>query len=146
MLSEHGIQVDQAAIEEILRSADVLVIGFTLFPERLLIDCRTDADTGPMVAIVEPLRGVQERYHWLGRHRGMFGMPEAFSFFAWPHTVRSLEERGVLVTLRTRLMDCSNDGAPLLDQALAKLRDMETIAFRQAVAGEGPWKTVWQAA
>jgi hypothetical protein len=146
MLSEHGIQIDQAAIDEILTSADVLVIGFTLFSERLLVDCRTNADTGPMVAVVEPLGGVQERYHWLGRYRGIFGMPEAFSFFAWPHTVRSLEERNILAKLRERLAANSSDGAELLDRALAKLREMEDVAFRQAVAGEGPWKTLWQAA
>jgi hypothetical protein len=34
----------------------------------------------------------------------------------------------------------------LLDRALGKLREMENVAFRQAVAGEGPWKTLWQAA
>ena len=146
MLSEHGIQVDQAAIDEILESADVLVVGFTLFPERLLVDCRTNDATGPLVAVVEPLGGVQERYHWLGKHRGMFGMPEAFSFFAWPHTIRTLDEHDVLEKLKRRLAATSSDGVQLLDRAIGKLREMETVAFRQAVSGEGPWKTLWQAA
>jgi hypothetical protein len=146
MLSEHGIQIDQAAVDEILESADVLVVGFTLFPERLLVDCRRNDETGPMVAVVEPLGGVQERYHWLGQHRGMFGMPDSFSFFAWPHTIRSLDERDVLAKLKVRLAATSSDGVQLLDRALGKLREMENVAFRQAVAGEGPWKTLWQAA
>jgi hypothetical protein len=89
---------------------------------------------------------VQERYHWLGKHRGMFGMPESFSFFAWPHTIRSLDERDVLAKLKVRLAATSSDGVQLLDRALGKLREMEDVAFRQAVAGEGPWKTLWQAA
>ncbi|MCA9821445.1 MAG: hypothetical protein KC482_10545 [Dehalococcoidia bacterium] len=146
MLGDHGIQIDREAVEEILNTADVLVVGFALFSERLLIDTRTNAETGPMVAIVEPLGGVQERYHWLGVHRGMFGMPEAFSFFAWPNTIRMLEEEDILGTIRKRLAATSNDGAETLDRAIARLRDMEKQAIRGAIRGDAPWKSLWQAA
>jgi hypothetical protein len=76
----------------------------------------------------------------------MFGSPDSFSFFAWPHTIRSLEQRDVLAKLKVRLAANSSDGVALLDRAIGKLREMETVAFRQAVSGEGPWKTLWQAA
>lgn len=145
MLSEHGTNVDRDAVEEVLSKADVLVIGFTLFPQRLLIDTRTSHETGPLVEVVEPLRGVQERFHWLGKHRGMFGIPEAFSFFAWPQTVRTMEERDVLATMRDRLEASWAGSGEQLDHALAELHEMEREAFRQAVAGDGAWKTLWQA-
>lgn len=146
MFSEHGIRIDRDAVEEILRNADVLVVGFALFGERLLIDTRTNAETGPLVAIVEPLGGVQERYHWLGRHRGMFGMPEAFSFIAWPNTIRMLQDQDVLGTIRHRLALNSNDGPEMLDKAIARLRELEHDSFRAAIRGDLPWKTIWQAA
>ncbi len=146
MLGDHGIEIDREAVEELLTSADVLVIGFTLFGERLLIDTRTNPETGPMVAIVEPLGGVQERYHWLGVNRGMFGMPEAFSFFAWPGTIRMLDEQNILGTIRERVAATSNDGGETFDRAIATLRRMEMAAIRGAIRGDAPWRTLWQAA
>src|SRR5690606_12160943 len=130
------------AIEQALRRADVLVIGFSLFPQRLLVDLRAHDDTGPMVAVVDPVGGIRERYLWLGRHRGMFGAPEAFSFLPWPHSIRGLRELDVLGTLRTRLAEISNDGPHLLDRAIDRLAELESEAIRDAVRGEGPWKTV----
>ncbi|MCK9519411.1 MAG: hypothetical protein M0R74_10390, partial [Dehalococcoidia bacterium] len=102
MLTENGIEVDMDAVQQILGTADVLTIGFATFPERLLVDTRSTPETGPMVAVVPPVANVQERYLWLGQHRGAFGMPKGFSFFVWPHSIRGLNERDVLAPLRER--------------------------------------------
>jgi hypothetical protein len=146
MLGDYSIEIDREAVEQMLKTADVLVVGFALFGERLLIDTRTNENTGPMVAIVEPVGGVQERYRWLGRHRGMFPLPEGFSFLAWPNTIRMLDEEGVLDTIRERVASSSNDGGETFDKAMAKLREMEGEAIRGAIRGDAPWKTLWQAA
>jgi len=143
MLTENGVEVDVEAVHDLLRRADVLAIGFTLFPERLLVDTRASADEGPLVAIVAPVATVQERYLWLGKHRGNFGAPEAFSFFMWPHTVRNLRERDILVPLRERLAEISNDGAEMLDHALGRLAEFERAAMREAIRGSEPWRAVW---
>jgi hypothetical protein len=123
----------------------VIVVGFLWFAERLLIDTRTDAETGPLVAVVAPVANVQERFHWLGRHRGMFGMPEAFSFFTWPQTLRGLVERDALRTLRNRLAATSTDGPEMLDRALATLMELERGAMKAAIRGDKPWETIWAA-
>jgi hypothetical protein len=145
MFTENGMQIDEDAMEQILRNGDVIAVGFLWFPERLLIDTRTDAETGPLVAVVAPVANLQERYHWLGRHRAMFGMPEAFSFFTWPQTVRGMAERDALATLRRRLAATSNDGSALLDQALEKLIELEREAMKAAIRGDKPWETIWAA-
>jgi hypothetical protein len=143
VLAENGIQADLEAIEDLLQRADVLAVGFTTFSPRLLVDFRTSGDTGPLVTIVEPVTSIQERYRWLGRHRGMFGAPEAFSFFTWPQTVRTLVDRDVLSTARTRISDSSPAATDQLDDAVASLLATERDAIRAAVRGEDPWRTLW---
>jgi hypothetical protein len=144
MLTENGLQIDPDAVDQVLRRGDVITIAFSTFPERLLIDTRHNAEAGPLVAIVDPVSTVQERYLWLGRHRGMFGVPEAFSFFPWPHTVRTLVAEDVLAPLRRRLEAVSPEAAASLDARLTRLLAIEQQAMRDAVRGEGHWRTVWQ--
>lgn len=144
MLTENGLHIDPEAVEQVLRRGDVITIAFATFPERLLIDTRHNDEAGPLVAIVDPVSTVQERYLWLGRHRGMFGVPEAFSFFPWPHTVRTLVAEDVLAPLRRRLAAVSPEAAAALDANLTRLLAIEQQAMRDAVRGEGHWRTVWQ--
>lgn len=144
MLTENGMNVDPDALEDVLRRADLITIGFSTFPERLLVDTRSRRDEGPLVAIVPPVTSVQDRYLWLGQHRGAFGAPEAFSFFLWPQTVRSLAERDVLAPLRQRLGEASESAAVVLDQALRELLDRERAAMIGAIRGESGWQTIWE--
>lgn len=144
MFSENGIEIDPERVNEVLRGADVLTVAFPLFPERLLFDTRTNGSDGPMVAIVEPVASVQERYHWLGQHRGGFGAPEAFSFFAWPHTIRSLLERDILGPMRERLVESSPEAGPVFDGVLAQLRRLELQAIGVAIRGGDPWRALWE--
>ncbi|MCC7365145.1 MAG: hypothetical protein IT303_12320 [Dehalococcoidia bacterium] len=146
MLTENGHQVDDAAVEQVLLNGDVITVGFTLLPQRLLVDTRVRPGEGPLVAIVAPVATVQERYLWLGKHRGSFGSPQSFSFFAWPHTIRNLVERDALAPLRARLADISSDGAATLDAAVAKLAMAEREAMKAAVTGSEAWQTLWERA
>lgn len=144
MFTENGIELDPERVNQILRQADVLTIAFPLFPERVLFDTRTNGVDGPLIAVVEPVASVEERYLWLGKHRSGFGAPEAFSFFAWPHTVRSLVERDILAPLRERLVSASPDAAGVFDEVMGRLRERERIAIRDAIVGEDPWRTLWE--
>ncbi len=145
MLTENGLEIDLNAVNEVLQRADVLTIGFTVFPERLLVDTRTLSGEGPLMAIVGPVTSVQERYLWLGKHRGQFPAPEAFSFFMWPHTVRNMIERNVLRVLRDRLRAVSSESDEVLEKTLARLLLLEEKAFRAAVRGDEPWQSLWTA-
>lgn len=144
MFAENGIEVDFDALNQVLESADVLTIGFALFPQRLLVDTRVDGGEGPLIAVVAPVSTVQERFHWLGRHRPAFGAPRAFSFFVWPHTVRRLIEQDALATLRARLAAVSNDGAAKLQEAMVTIGGLEREAIAAAIRGEEPWTTIWE--
>ncbi|MGK2965125.1 MAG: hypothetical protein ACSLFM_05920 [Tepidiformaceae bacterium] len=142
MLTDNGLNLDPEAVGHILREADVITLAFSLFPERLLVDTRTRPDEGALVTVVEPVTSVQERYMWLGQHRGAFGMPRNFSFLPWPHTVRALVEGETLAPLASRLA-----GTPALDalnNALDGLRTREREAIRDIIRGTAPWQPIYQ--
>lgn len=142
MRTENGLTVDLNAVNKLLTEGDLITIGFTLFPQRLLIDTRFNAAEGQWVGIVEPVASVQERYLWLGKHRGSFGTPSGFAFFVWPHTVRHLVESGALAPLRARL---TSQAAEELDRAVDEALEMERRAMVDAVRGAAHWPAIWEA-
>jgi hypothetical protein len=92
---------------------------------------------------VEPVSSVEERFHWLGRARPEFGVPERFSFFVWPHSLEFLDSCG----LGQRIRDCVKaserpEVAQALDAAMAELRRLERTSLQQALAGEG-YHSLW---
>lgn len=151
MYTENGLIVDLQEIESIVKQADVFAVGFRLFPERLLIDRRhDDGDPGsscgmPMVAIVDPVASLNERYFWLGQHRPTLGLPESFMFFLWPHSVRYLEESGVWNRIRDRVTASGFSGArETCDDALKDLFQREHAATVDAIRGSR-YQTLWSA-
>jgi hypothetical protein len=145
MYAENGLLVDLAEIERIVANADVFAAAFRLFPERLLIDTRHDDREMPMVAIVDPVASVQERFFWLGQHRPSLGMPKNFMFFFWPHSIRFLEESGLWARVRDRVVASGFAGArETCDAALADLMQRERAATLEAIVG-GRYQTLWSA-
>ncbi len=137
--------MDISEIQTIVTSADVFGVGFRLFPERLLIDTRHDERETPLVAIVDPVATLQERYFWLGQHRPSLGMPQQFMFFAWPHSVVYLEESGVWAQVRDRVVASGARGAA--DTCAAALDDLlgrEHSAHLDAIRGP-KYETIWSA-
>jgi hypothetical protein len=142
MYGENGQIIDLDEVRQAIAQADVLIIGFRSFPERLILDSRRNDAAGPMARVVTPVSGVEERMHWLGQNRPQFGLPERFTFFVWPHTVRYFDETGVANALHASAGP--GDGTAQLADALDELRRLEHAANRAAVDG-GPWRTLWHA-
>ncbi len=146
MYTENGLLVDISEIEHIVKEADVFAVGFRLFPERLLIDTRHDDSEMPMVAIVDPVETVQERFFWLGQHRPSLGMPKNFMFFYWPHSARYLDESGVWSRICKRIVGSGFEGAhETCDAALQDLIAREHRANVDAIRG-AHFQTLWSAA
>ena len=149
MYTENGLLVDLREIDRIVKQADVFAMSFRLFPERVLIDTRHDAADPegpcalPMVAIVDPVPSVQERFFWLGQHRPSLGMPKKFMFFMWPHSIRYFEESGVWDRIKSRLLGSGFEGAQeTADAALRDLYKREYQATVEAISGER-YETIW---
>ena len=49
MYSENGVLVDFDEISKLLSTADVFTVGFATFPERLIVDTRTNERETPMI-------------------------------------------------------------------------------------------------
>ena len=141
--SENGPQVDFAALRERLERADLVVIGFHAFAERLLLDARSSPAEGPLVAVVAPVASVRERHAWLERHRAAFGQPDGFTFAMWPHSIALLREDEVLAPMSARMEAVSNEAELAMSRALARLRVLERRALREAVRGSPAWETLW---
>jgi len=143
--TENGLLVDLAEVEKVVDLCDVFTTMFRTFPDRLLVDSRTSPQEGPLVALVEPVATVEERYHWLGRKRPRFGPPDHFMFFLWPHSIAFLEDCGVATRIRRR---CEGSGGPdavaMFDRVLAGLLEKEWQATRAAITGEN-CRTLWPA-
>jgi hypothetical protein len=143
--SENGLLVDLAEVEKVVDLCDVFTIIFQTLPERLLVDNRVSPQEGPLVAVVEPVATVEERYHWLGRKRPSFGPPEHFMFFLWPHTIAFLEQCGVVARIRCRCEATERPEAlSMFDRALTDLKEKERRATRAAITGEN-YRTIWPA-
>jgi hypothetical protein len=145
MYTENGVLVDLGEIERTVATADVFAAGFRLFPERLLIDTRHDNSEMPMVAIVDPVASVQERFFWLGQHRPSLGMPQGFMFFYWPHSARFLDESGLWEKICQRVVMSGFSGArETCDAALQDLISRERSANVDAITGQR-YQTLWSA-
>jgi hypothetical protein len=143
VFTENGLLIDLEEVNKLVEDCDVFTIGFRIFPQRLIIDSRETDDTGPMVEVVEPVASVEERFHWLGRRRPAFGVPEKFSFFVWPHSLEFLESCGLIEGIQTHLRAGERpEVAKMIEAALAELRRLERSSVRQALVGEG-YQALW---
>ena len=146
MYGEDGLAVDLEEVIRVVGDADVLIVGFAICRQRLLIDLRGDDVTGPMVELVEPLASAQERAIWLSARRPSLGLPERTAFFGWPHSAALLEQTGMLRRVATRALQ--EHGVELDEEiatTLAELRQLERDLTRDAIRGEEGFETLWSA-
>lgn len=143
MYTENGLMVNLSEVEKVVDQCDVFTVVFRLFPERLLVDTRFTAEEGPLVALVDPVASVEERFYWLGQERPRFGPPERFMFFPWPHSIAFLEQCGVADHIRRR---CEASGraeaVAMLERVMAELKEKEQQVTLAAIKGEN-FKTIW---
>ncbi len=141
---ENGVIIDTNEVKKVIATADVFAVGFPLFPERLVVDTRSDEHTPPMVEVLEPVASMEERFFWLGQHRPSLGMPKRFMLFVWPHRITFLKETGVWQALRRRLRD---EGWKYPDRALNRtfnrLLELERSVNLGAIRGDDQHQTLW---
>jgi hypothetical protein len=143
VFTENGVLIDIEEVGKVVSTCDVFTIGFGMFPERVIVDTREGGEAGPLVQVVEPVTSVEERFHWLGRERPAFGVPEQFSFFVWPHSVEFLQSSGLWSRLRDRLTAHERpDVAKMMDGALGDLQALESGTVQRALSGEG-FHSLW---
>jgi hypothetical protein len=137
MYSENGVLVDLEDVAKLVSEADVFTVGFSNFPERLIVDTRSNMKETPMVKVVEPASGPRDRLAWLQRRRPSLGAPRAFTFMAWPHSPLFMQETGVWDRIRRQVnadTDLSIDAQ--CEQALRELQNLDMQATLAVLRGE----------
>jgi hypothetical protein len=143
MHSENGVLIDFDEVSKLVADADVFVVGFANFPDRLLVDARSNAQESPLVQVVEPATGPQQRLAWLRRRRPSLGSPEAFSFFSWPHSPAFLIQSGIWERIRRRVgADYDANLSVQCGLALHQLENLDRQAMYAVLRGEN-CATLW---
>ncbi len=146
MYGDNGVVIDIDSIEGAVREADVVVVGFEFWPERLLVDLRPDRRHGtpPIIEVVEPLAGVQERTIWLNARRPGITPPEQFLFFTWPHSIAFLGQSPLPSGVTRRIQrDQGIDVSEEIADVLAELAEIEREETLAALRGGEGYETVW---
>ena len=131
---------------EAVNEAEVLVLGFWMFSERLLVDFRFTAMDPTLVRVVPQVQSAQQRLRELRVLRPRFETPKRFYFFLWPRSLQLLESRGVWPRLVDR---CERSGNPKVAEecglAWSVLGELERRHVESAIIGKG-YRTEWQRA
>lgn len=138
------LQANLGPLLEAVDIADVLVIGFSTFAERLLVDPRTTSMLGPYVRVVQPVSNVEERVRELRALRPGLPDPERFVFFVWPRSVGALVELGVWERVLGRLRSAEHPaGERDAQRALRELVELEHAEIVAAIQGTR-YRTLWE--
>lgn len=131
---------------EVLEAAEVLAVGFRLFPQRLLLDTRYNDRTPPFLKVVQRVNSVEERLRDLAKTRPEFPTPERFFFTVWPRSMESFRETGAWDRIVAR---CESSGHPDMarecELSWKVLVGLEHQEIQQALRGEG-YRTIWERA
>ncbi len=143
MFSENGVQVDFDEVNRLLDTADVYVVGFGTFQNRLLVDTRSDATEVPLVRVVKPISSPRARLAWLAKRRPTLEEPRSFTFIPWPHSISFLAETGVWDKIcRSVTADIEPAVREQCDQAFRELREQDREATLAILKGEN-CLTLW---
>ena len=137
MYSENGVMVDLDDVTKLVREADVFTVGFANFPERLIVDTRSDMKETPMVQVVEPASGPRDRLAWLQRRRPSLGAPRAFTFMAWPHSPSFMRDTGIWDRIREQVnADTDLNIDSQCEQAIRQLQNLDLQATLAVLRGD----------
>jgi hypothetical protein len=129
---------------ELAEAAEVLAVGFRLFPQRLIIDFRYDEIDAPLIKVVQRVNSAEERMRELAKIRPRFKTPERFFFILWPRSVPAMKESGAWQRLVDRLESSGHASitreGELAWKVLVGLEHQETA---QAIKGTG-YKALWE--
>ncbi|MDA0365582.1 MAG: hypothetical protein O3B31_02335 [Chloroflexi bacterium] len=143
---DNGIAIDLDQLDEAVAGADLIVIAFEFWPERLLIDLRDDAHrhTPPLIEVVEPVGGVAERNLWLSTRRPGVSPADQFLFFTWPQSVTFLARSVLPVHIARRLQaEQGLDMREALQDVFDELAILERREASAAVRGGEGYETIW---
>lgn len=143
MFMDTEFPVNVSHVTRVVDEAEVFVIGFMLFPERLLVDARATPDEGPLVRVVTGVASVDERYESLRQMRPGFPLPDKLIFFVWPRSVTALERLSIWSRIMDRLEVL---GAGAREECEKAFQDLQSLEHGQVVAAikRDGYRSIWE--
>jgi len=87
--------------------------------------------------LADSARSARDRMVWLSRRRPSLGAPEAFSFFAWPHSPNFMLQSGIWDRIRRRVdADLNSEVSVQCDLAIKQLLNLDREATFALLKGE----------
>jgi len=117
MNDDYGVDIDE--VFKVIDAADVLVVRFHIIQKRLLVDYRTKAGVGPMIAVAAlNLMGIRMRSVPYGRQMGQVILGSAVSLYFTPPVVTQLAVNlGAIVAATIAVFVVGGLGAVILSRA-----------------------------
>jgi hypothetical protein len=144
MYMDAEFPINLAQVSRVVEEAEVFVIGFMIFGERLLVDTRTSPEEGPLIKVVPGVSSVEERYETLRELRPYFPLPDRFVFLVWPSSVANLKRQGIWEKLVARYTALGDPQAEqVCQEAFDELVRLEGEQVLAALKGEG-YKSIWE--
>ena len=145
MDAEELLKAEVAEALRLIEEADVIVIAFSHFDERLLIDVRSNALDGPYIRVVQPLGSAEERLRELHRVRPSFPDTDKLAFFAWPRSINGLKDLGIWALLHQRVTAGNAPEAEgQLGTAFNELKRLEEAETLEAIGGTTRYRSLWE--
>ncbi len=138
------IRFNVEALHESLASVDHVLIRLTpIITQRLLVDFRSNEQTGPAAIILPDVSSLAERLKSIEIARPEFDRPERINVIMWPLRVQALERLGIFGVIRDRFAALDAfEALRQLDEAYERLLKLEQEEQMRAIIGEG-YQTLW---
>lgn len=143
MYMDMELPVNVSQVTRVVEEAEVFVIGFLIFGERLLVDARARPEEGPLIKVVAGVSSVQERYDTLREMRPNFPLPEKFFFLVWPRSVSALQRLSIWDHITSRLEASAPEARGACQEAFRELQRLEHSQMMASLQGKG-FRSVWE--
>jgi len=142
-MDEFGMDLDE--VMEVIGTAEVLVVRFTILDKRLLVDTRHDDVDGPLVKLVPKASSVEDRFRSLRELRPRFPLPEKIVSFTWPRQVETFRVAGLWSCIVDRVTASGYTGVKEQCEAVfGELVEEEKAEVLTAIRGGPSYQSLWE--
>jgi hypothetical protein len=136
---------DLGPIFQAVDTAEVLIVRFPFFEQRLLVDLRSNPTDPPVVALLPQASAIEERFRSVKQARPRLPVPDRIISFQWPRHVEVLAAAGVWDRIVRRLLSSGHSGLESrCEAAWREMQQAERHEVMRAIRGDQRYETLWE--